>query len=212
MTKFNQKLSERLKELDFNLLKYRKNDLLVYKHLENGFVLTLGTIKSNLYNKLFTGAYYLAFTYTWSMISPVFLPDYAYQRIGELFPENTDIWFNENEDGLNKFIEKIKITEGKFIKNAPLLYHTIINQKKYEAYNEYLSLINEILETIKAKENISGQIIQDTVNMILENRKDVRNNKNGKTFVYYDVSNCYYLSPEKNIAIIKEGGNVYKKT
>ena len=211
MNKFNKKISENIMTLGFTLLKYRKNNLIFYKHLENGLILTFGIEKSNLYKNKFTGSFYLSFTYTWSMFSPLFLPDYTYKRIGKLIPENADLWFNEDENGLNEFINKMKLAEKNMCKNSSLLYHTIIEQEKYMNYNEYLSLINVILEKIKNEKNITEILIQNIVTNTLEERNDPRNNKNGKDLVLNDVCNCFYSSPEKNIEIIRIGGNKFNR-
>ena len=155
MNKFNQRISENLFNLGYSLIKYRNNNLIFYKQLENGLILTFGIEKSNLYKNKFTGSFYLGFTYTWSMFSPVFLPEYAYKRIGNLLPENIDLWFDKDEKGLIEFIDKTKIAEKVICKNSTLLYHTIIEQEKYMDYNQYLSLINEILKNVKNEKNIT---------------------------------------------------------
>ena len=221
-------LEEELAKLDYKLLpkKQRISDMIYSKELDNGMILSLGITKSKIYNHRFTGSYYLAASYTWSMASPIFLPENVYERIGnyitlserknlvdKLFWNLTDVWwlYNDSKKILN-FVEAVRITQRKFISQGQNILPNLLNPNKYLDYKNYISALNEILKNIDILNNdvpnfLNDESLYEITKKILAKRNDIRNNKNGISLMSVDAYNCFYLSSKKNRDLIASIAN-----
>jgi hypothetical protein len=222
MNRFKKILIDNISSLNYTLLPYnvRANDVIFYKELSSGIILTLGIYHSNLYQKRFTGAYYMALSYTWAMCTPIFLPGNAYQHIGSLLSlsdkkklldkeywnTSNNAWWNTSEEDILNFINSIHKTEDIFLNDEQEVLSKISNPLEYQRYKIYMSILNEILNIISGYEisSLNENVFCEITQSVLKKRKDKMNNKYGIKLVVTDAMNCYYLSSPKNRCLIKK--------
>jgi hypothetical protein len=215
-------LSDKLEILNYTLLPYnnKTNDIIFYKELSSGVISTLGVYHSNLYQKKITGAYYMALSYTWSMATPVFLPDNACQHINSILSlsdkkklldkeywNSSNAWWNSsNEKEILNFVNSIYMTEKIFLKNEESILSNIRDPFKYHRYKVYMSILDEVLNSISEHNilSINKDLFCKIAESVLKRRKDIMNNSAGIKLITTDVCNCYCLSTQKNRLLIKE--------
>ncbi|NDV78468.1 hypothetical protein [Dysgonomonas sp. 511] len=225
--KIKDLLKVKLEILGYKFLekKRNKNDIIFYKELDNGMVLSLAIERSRLYSNTFTCSFYMAVSYTWPLHTPEFLPSEAYQRIGSLLDLSqkkvlssreywyvNDLWWKiDIIEELDVFFDAIKIADKKFITENKNLLSIIQKSGKYKEYITYIKVLFSILEGFRkkncSKEDSLNEVREITQNVVRE-KNDIRNNKNGIILLSLDAFNCFYLSSTRNWALIEDTARI----
>lgn len=127
------------------------NELFI-KVVDDNFFLSLGIITSNYYDLWFTASYYLSKSTRWSSVWGD-IPQESYKRIGDFLtteerllylddeynePGVLDSWWYNDNAGVKKFLEVLKITESRFLEQKDL-FKNISNSKEVSEFAVYAS-------------------------------------------------------------------------
>lgn len=134
---------------------------LFIKQVQNGLYLTLGLEISNYYDSKFSASYYLSKTTRWGSVWGD-IPKESYERIGHFLTKEerlryldkdhnkgkiTDAWWNGNEDSsIKSFLEVVKITEKRFLKQEGLL-SAIENSSEIRELADYASSVIKMIDS-----------------------------------------------------------------
>lgn len=148
---------------------------LFIKRLPSGFYLSLGFTISNFYDSLFTADFYLSKTTIWGATWGD-IPREAYKRVSAFLTKEERVlyldvtynkegaidawWSGDKEEDFDKFLQVVKITEDRFLKQDRL-FDKVEESTEVKELVDYVSGVFDIID--KGLDNMNEyQFIPDT--------------------------------------------------